>query len=41
MDELATIAQANYETRARLETRAARGSTQRALTLFDKLDRAG
>jgi predicted transcriptional regulator len=41
MDELATVALANFDARARFETRAARGSTKRALALLDKLDRAG
>jgi predicted HicB family RNase H-like nuclease len=41
MDELATVALANYDARVRFETRAARGSAKRALTLLDKLDRAG
>jgi hypothetical protein len=41
MDELATVALANYDARVRFETRAARGSTKRALALLDKLDRAG
>ena len=41
MDELATVALANYDARVRFETRAARGNPKRALTLLDKLDRAG
>ena len=41
MDELATAALANYDTWARFEARAARGIPKRALTLLDKLDRAG
>ena len=41
MDELATVALANYDARVRFETRAARGSVNRALSLLDKLDRAG
>ena len=38
MDELATVARANYVARVRFETRAARGDPQRALDLLDKLD---
>ena len=38
MDELATVALANYDARVRFETRAARGNPKRALTLLDKLD---
>jgi predicted transcriptional regulator len=41
MDELATVALANYDARVRFETRAARGEPQRGLALLDKLDRAG
>jgi hypothetical protein len=41
MDELTTVALANYDARVRFETRAARGSSKRALVLLDKLDRAG
>ena len=41
MDELATVALANFDARVRFETRAARGNPKRALTLLDKLDRAG
>jgi predicted transcriptional regulator len=40
MDELATVALANYDARVRFETRAKRGSTQQALALLDKLDQA-
>jgi len=40
MDELATVALANYDARIRFETRSARGNTKRALALLDKLDRA-
>jgi len=40
MDELATVALANYDVRVRYETRAACGSAKHALTLLDKLDRA-
>ena len=39
MDELATVARANYVARVRFETRAARGDPQRALALLNKLDR--
>ena len=41
MDELTTVALANFDARVRFETRAARGNPKRALTLLDKLDRAG
>ena len=41
MDELATVALANCDARMRFETRADRGNSNRALTLLDKLDRAG
>ena len=40
MDELATIALANYDARVRFETRTAQGNPKRALALLDKLDRA-
>lgn len=39
MDELATVALANYDARVHLQTRAARGNPKRALALLDKLDR--
>ena len=39
MDELATVALANYDARVRFETRAARGDAARGLALLDKLDR--
>ena len=38
IDELATIALANFDARVRFETRAARGDPQRALALLDQLD---
>ncbi len=38
IDELATIALANYDARMRFETRAARGNVKRALDLLDRLD---
>ena len=41
MEELATVALANYEARVRFETRAACSNPKRSLTLLDKLDRAG
>jgi len=41
MEELATVALANYDARVRFETRAARGKPKRSLTLLDNLDRAG
>jgi predicted transcriptional regulator len=40
IDELATVALANYEARVRREARSARGNPKRALALLDKLDRA-
>jgi predicted transcriptional regulator len=40
MDELATVALANYDARVRFETRSGRGNPKRALALLDKLDRA-
>ena len=41
MDELATVALANFDARVRFEMRASRGRPERALDLLDKLDRAG
>jgi len=41
MDELATVALANFDSRVRFEARAARGKPQRTLSLLDKLDQAG
>ena len=40
MDELATVALANFDAKVRFETRAARGDPRRALALLDKLDGA-
>ena len=40
MDELATVALANYDARVRFEIRSARGNPKRALALLDKLERA-
>lgn len=40
IDELATVALANYDARVRFETRSRRGNARRALALLDKLDRA-
>jgi predicted transcriptional regulator len=40
IDELATVALANFGAKARFEKRAARGNPSRALALLDKLDRA-
>ena len=40
MDELATVALANFDARVRFETRAARGRPKRALALLDRLDQA-
>jgi predicted transcriptional regulator len=41
IDELATVALAKDDVRARFETRAARGNATRALALLDKAERAG
>ena len=41
VDELASVALANYDAGVRFETRAARGNPKRALALLDKLVRAG
>lgn len=41
MDELATVALANYDARIRFQARATRGDRTRSLELLDKLDRAG
>ena len=41
IDELATVALANFDTRMRFETRAARGNAGHSLSLLCKLDRAG
>ncbi len=40
IDELATVALANFDAKVRFETRAGRGNPTRALALLDKLDRA-
>ena len=40
IDELATVALANYDARVRFATRAVRGNPKRALALLDKPDRA-
>ncbi|MCK6424856.1 MAG: toxin-antitoxin system HicB family antitoxin [Burkholderiaceae bacterium] len=40
MDELATVALANYDARVRFQARAARGDASRGLELLDLLDRA-
>ena len=40
IDELATVALENSDSRVRYETRAARGNPKRALALLDKLDPA-
>ena len=40
VDELATVALANFDARVRFETRSARGDQARALALLDKADRA-
>lgn len=38
MDELATVALANYDARVRFETRASSGRSARALELLDRAD---
>jgi predicted DNA-binding protein len=38
MDELATVALANFDARVRFETRARRGDVDEALRLLDRLD---
>lgn len=38
IDELATVALANFDARVRFEVRAARGDPAQALALLDKLD---
>ena len=40
IDELATVALANFDARVRFEARAARGDPARALALLDNLDQA-
>jgi predicted transcriptional regulator len=40
IDELATVALANFDAKVRFETRASRGSSARAIALLDKLDLA-
>jgi len=40
MDEIATVALADFDARVRIETRAARGNTKLALKLPGKPDRA-
>lgn len=40
MDELATVALANYDARVRFEARAAAGDRSRGLALLDKADQA-
>jgi len=40
IDELATVALANFDARIRFEARAARGDPERAPDLLDKLDGA-
>ena len=40
MDELATVALKNFDSRVRYETRAARGNPKRSLAFLDKLDPA-
>lgn len=40
LDELATIALANFDARASFEARASRGNVARGLQLLDKMDQA-
>ncbi len=40
IDELATVALANFDARVRFEARAKRGNPARALALLDKLDQS-
>jgi hypothetical protein len=40
IDELATVALAQYDAETRFRARAAKGSPKRGLDLLDKLDRA-
>ncbi len=39
IDELATVALANFDAKVQFETRAARGNPKRAMEPLDKLDR--
>jgi hypothetical protein len=39
IDELATVALANYDARVRFEARASRGDPVRAMALLDRVDR--
>ncbi len=39
IDELATVALANFDARVRFEARASRGDPDRAVALLDRLDR--
>ena len=41
IDELATAALVKFDARVRFEARAARGNASGAMSLIDKLDRAG
>jgi len=40
IDELATVALANFDARTRFEARAARGNVAKALRILDELDRS-
>jgi len=40
IDELATVALANFDARTRFEARAARGNPAKALKILDELDRS-
>jgi predicted DNA-binding protein len=40
IDELATVALANFDAKVRFEARAKRGDPSKALALLEKLDRA-
>jgi predicted DNA-binding ribbon-helix-helix protein len=41
VDELATVALANFDARSRFEARAAKGNVERALTILDRLGYEG
>jgi hypothetical protein len=41
LNQLATVALANYDARVRFETRSTRGNSKRALALLERLDPAG
>jgi predicted transcriptional regulator len=41
VDELATVALANFDARSRFEARAAKGNVKKALTILDRLGYEG